>query len=583
MRVHRHSRRVHRPSFITRLVLGNVVRAGILVCAAALGGTGALALLPATAAAEECPNAAFRTGPSSHLPDCRAYELVSPEFTDGSQPEPQRLRYDPEGTSVLMQLYGAGAVPGAEVESLEEAPPREDYTIRRTASGWVPVADSLSASEFNSWQYEFSGASGLDSQTTVWEGQGASAPANSMGIYERLPDHSIAYVGPALPPMAPTYPSPKETAVYSELHVVGTSADASEVFFSLEDSFWPFDPTDDVPPRFPSLYEYSGTNNTTPTLVGVSDGTTTVNGQTLAASEVLSACGVVLGGTNNNSASTVAEPGSEHNAVSMDGRTVFVTAVPKELSCSKRGPAVAEVFARTGYGTASAHTVAISEPSKEDCAACDTEAGVQANAYFEGASEDGSKVFFSTTQPLLGGDTSRNIYEYDFDAPAGERIVRVSGGDSTVSHPVAEVAETKWSAISEDGSHVYFLAGGGVDEDAERRGRNGRSGCAKPVYVRARQRIPGGPYHVRRAALLAGSGKVDKGRHPVHRRAYRGRSRGCDARWSLPGVHEQPRSDARRYEHRERRAQCLASHRQGPGGPAGDPWADRAERKARRR
>ncbi len=72
-----------------------------------------------------------------------------------------------------------------------------------------------------------------------------------------------------------------------------------------------------------------------------------------------------------------------------------------------------------------------------------------------GASEDGSKVFFSSEQKLLMDEreTGSNLYEFDFDVPAGQRMLPVD-----VSAVGAEVQGVV--GIAEDGSRVYFVAKG---------------------------------------------------------------------------------------------------------------------------
>src|SRR4029077_16284268 len=70
---------------------------------------------------------------------------------------------------------------------------------------------------------------------------------------------------------------------------------------------------------------------------------------------------------------------------------------------------------------------------------------------FQGASQDGSKVFFTTEQSLLPGAEGENLYEYDFGAPAGERVTLLSSG---AGDPQLQGI----ARISEDGSHVYFVA-----------------------------------------------------------------------------------------------------------------------------
>lgn len=423
-----------------------------------------LAVRPAVAAAEECPNAAFRTGVAAPLPDCRAYELVSPSYKDAGLPYWEG--YAPDGSSGFLAMGGAGA--GLEgFPSLSLTGPIAYFSTSRTPSGWVTAPDDPSASEYIPYLvqgfWDQAGQS-LDGQTTFWFERGVWQPENRLDIFKRLPDRSIVDVGPALSLTTPAG-NPAEQGENAGLHETGVSDDGSHYFFELESDYWPFDTTQ----RGTSLYEYVGVGNSSPMLVGVSDGSTVVGGKTLPAGTLLSRCGIELGGSRVSD-----------NSVSSDGDTVFFTARPEQPGCE--GPPAAEVFARIDNGQADARTVAISEPTKEDCAACDTEAGVLADAQYVGASEDGSQVFFTTTQPLLGGDTSPNIYEYDFDAPAGQRIVRVTGGDSTVTNPVANELEQTKPLVSPDGSHVYFIAKGVLTTTPDQQGQTAAAN-ANNLYV----------------------------------------------------------------------------------------------------
>ena len=162
---------------------------------------------------------------------------------------------------------------------------------------------------------------------------------------------------------------------------------------------------------------------------------------------LISSCGTTAGAAD-------AEGGGDaYNAISANGETVFFTAVGHNVSgCEESiaAPEVNELYARLDQ----VQTVAISEPSPGQCSVCNVPASVAEGrrpAVFQGASEDGSKVFFLTEQELFAGDLKKNLYEYDFDAPVGERVVRVSTGSAAPE--VQGVAR-----VSEDGSHVYFVA-----------------------------------------------------------------------------------------------------------------------------
>ncbi len=450
------------------------------VLAVALSGVAALVVLPSLASAETCPNAQYRVGPSANLPDCRAYEQVTPVEKEGGLFTGTAMGPGSEGTPNVVVRSFAGIDGVQDDNGLEGAL----YSIERTASGWAtsplpPPASEYQTSLIAGGTLTYLGES-LDGRLVLWQGRRVGQSDNRVDFWVSGPGGVVEDVGPLTPPNTPD-DTVNEITNLSGLKIdpVGESADFSHIFYQTAPSFaagfhfWPFDETretsdrekTDFYPRVEDLYEFVGRNDSAPMLVGVNN-----------EGKLISDCGTELGaGSDLESPMDRYQHFALHNAVSFDGETVFFTSA----ACGS-APAANELFARVGNGTPGARTVAISEPSVSDCAACDTSAVSVEPAFFQGASTDGSKVFFVTRQPLLGGDGSANIYEYDFDAPPGEKIIRVSGGDATVSDPTAEVQGIVQT--SQDGSHVYFVASGVLTKNPNAQGQVAHAG-ANNLYM----------------------------------------------------------------------------------------------------
>ncbi len=379
-----------------------------------------------------CPNEGM-SGFESYLPDCRAYEMVSPAFMDGGG-DTVFHAVSSTGTHVIISSLSAFA--GTENDPLNKASGAV-YQLVRSGSGWT--VSSVTPSASMSPNAHFFGSSS-DGTSDLWEVVGGAHSIYS-GVFDiREPSGAFTEVGPALPPAAQIGPpaTDENGGQNTNIEFAGATGDLSHVLFTIEalqpEWLWPGDTTE--PGTIDkSLYEYEGVGSSQPRRVGVN-----------ASGDLISACGTSLGAPAGQRTSNT------YNAISADGEAVFFTAWGyEEGECALEGrPAVDELYARLGH----IQTVGISEPSSAACSRCLI--GEPKRAIFQGASEDGSKVFFTTEQELFAGNEKQNLYEYDFDGLDGEKVIRVSRGAPGYEsqHPgVLGVAR-----VSEDGSHVYFVA-----------------------------------------------------------------------------------------------------------------------------
>ncbi|HEY5045925.1 MAG TPA: hypothetical protein VII53_08725 [Solirubrobacteraceae bacterium] len=461
------------------------------------------------AGAAGCPNERVRsesdvnpeTGVpfSLQLPECRAYEMVSPPLTNGApftsvaqgtaiDSVSSVARAGLEGSTVLIR--STGIWPGAEqpannnliTTAAEEA---VRYKVTRGESGWGFKPEVPSASDLRAYD-PFVVPDGADlGLNGIWTGAGFApsetnsnmpfaAIVNPQGnIYLLEPNGTtLAEVGPSVPLSDRGVPAEGRGQVSSP----GASANLSRVLFRVGAFRWPFDQTKLSPAgrlgrEIYPLYEYAGTGHTgeggdVPTLVGVDN-----------TGALISQCGTEAGG------------GQSAGAISADGSTVFFTARAADAECEAAsstgagtGPLEDQLFARVGVpgvGAAVGGAVTVNVAGTSECATATFDSCNVTNAVkYQGASTDGSKVFFTSEQPeLVSGDTdpTNNLYECRLPGDSGAPLIRMTPVNPCpdlvrVSIPVsgagAEVQSV--AAVSADGSHVYFIAKGVLSgENAE--------------------------------------------------------------------------------------------------------------------
>ena len=366
-----------------------------------------------TAAQAACPNEQFRTGFSAGLPDCRAYELVTPPNKSGAEPDPPNETLGDEGGIEKGLESNFAAADGSRVSfKAEEVFPgsksaAEFYVVTRGAGVWLTenvtppknyygfecsVRPSQYSADLSKVAFQVGGdaeCGGPEPELVSGEPRGVDnvfVRDNSSGSYQLV----------NAPPAGVTPTSAR---------FVGASADLSHVIFREVAKLTVNAPSEPEPvieeehELFGNLYEWSGG---VVRLLSVLPGETPVGGSLL------------VGISHNGSAIVFTHAGNLYARVG-GVRTV-------QLDASQAG----------GFG---------------------------GGGSLVSVTADGSRVLFSDDAPSTGaGLTSDtvsgsgvNLYSYD-----------LASGRLTDLTPAARAEVQSVLGVSEDGSYVYFEADGAL-------------------------------------------------------------------------------------------------------------------------
>jgi hypothetical protein len=365
----------------------------------------------AAAPVDDCPNAAIRAQQhvlARTLPDCMAYELVSPERTQGQD-------FTMNGLSGDDELIAISAGGFADTQNLPDA--AIQYHTSRTEQGWRTSAIAPPAIDF-----PFIG-SGLidrtdDMRTTLWRANlREDKGTQRFTPIVREPDGTFAVVGPTFDDAGKSGPStPAGTSSDLRTLVVRTRVRAGIMTDGTVQSRSAS--ADDL-----VIVRPTGAGQFSVSQVAYRAGAT-----------MLPNCTVRVGGLR-----------SARGAVSADANQVIFY-FSGLISCTSA--ANQRVWAKIGAN----------DPVDLSASQCTTNCGVAAATFFEGASRDGSRVYFTTDQKLLDADEDtslkRDLYEYDANA-TGSKLRSVTA--SALPEGAGVLGVTR---ISEDGSYVYFVANG---------------------------------------------------------------------------------------------------------------------------
>jgi hypothetical protein len=444
-----------------------------------------------------CPNAAIRDKQefgAIALPDCMALEMVSPPQKAGQPATSPAISANGDGV-----LFESAADLGetAGIHSTRNDP----YVARRGSSGWTTAATSPPAGYVKSW--DRLPAQSFTPDFSRWFDIDATQPQFVAGIdqaFQASLGGSFSPLSPLLDPLA--FHAGEVFQVIKETEFQGASTDHSHLYFvpgpanvagAFNTAYLPGDPEPGP--------NGSGADRNTYVARLDPEGRPSLELLARDRQEKLwgGSCGAHLGGIETPilSGTTLHDNGSRNQgAVSADGSRVYFSTRPTQPNSGNCQPAANKlrilVRSETGQGIqieqlfgSECNRPALPDPPGP----CEELSG---DDNYQGASADGTRVYFTTNRQLASSDgdgtnaecsdtvavAGCDLYLYDSTRPPGQRLVQVSAGETDAHHEAGEEAGVYngIAAISGDGSHVYFVAAGVLTEHPNPAGETAREG-----------------------------------------------------------------------------------------------------------
>jgi hypothetical protein len=363
------------------------------------------------------------------LPDGRGYEQVTPVDKNAQEVGPGVAGTDSNaGNAVNWEAIGGCCGATSAASTL--------YQSARAAGGWqttaktptppTPLVGLFEEQQPMWWSSDLSKTIYLTPSSYTANDARPPGPGETafFDLYEQDATGVLSWLtGP--------FPTAMDTT-QNNATWAATTPDGNSTLFTSKESLTP-DATPLSPANTDAEYLYDRNNSTgTTTLINVDN-----------SGALISPFGAIAGNGNflNEPSLPANDQGTTTNSISSDGTKVFFESPPTCVggSCAYVGATSTHLYMRD---LSTSTTTPIDDPSSSG------------QAVYEGASQDGSRVFFTSTE-ALAGDANTNNELYEFNTNTGTTTPLSNDAANTNANFVGV------TAISNDGHFVWF-----VDKDA---------------------------------------------------------------------------------------------------------------------